>query len=153
MKNNHLTILIFATGQIILGCGGTNNTSGGGDSAGKQASIDDDIEVGPVEKDGEILGVLALPKPLVKDGDEADPLPEGRDGLLGKAREELQQGHTDEALAIIDVLLVLHADDAEILQLRGVTLLKQGHMEDAMVDLKRCCEKGREDCCRYCAER
>ena len=37
----------------------------------------------------------------------------------------------------------------KLLEFRGVTQLRQGQIEDAMVDLNRCCDQGRSTCCRW----
>jgi hypothetical protein len=54
----------------------------------------------------------------------------------------------DEALPMIDVLLILDDKDLEMLETRGRILLEQGFIEDGTVDLSRCCREGRRSCCR-----
>jgi len=87
------------------------------------------------------LGVLS------DDGDAGVEMPDDPEGLLKKSRDLLGQGRVAEALEYIDVLLVMAPDDPELLRLRGVSLMRSGHIEDAMVDLRRCCEMEKQDCC------
>ncbi len=77
------------------------------------------------------------------------PLPTGRDDLLAEARKALKAGNADEALAFVDALLVMHPDDAELLEFRGTTQMRLGMLEDAKVDLDRCCSLGRQSCCKW----
>jgi hypothetical protein len=93
--------------------------------------------------------VVALPRPLVRDDDDgASALPEDRDELRKRALKEIEAGNTDDALSMIDVLLVMNPDDAELLELRGDIMLKKGLTEDAAVDFRRCCGLKRQSCCR-----
>lgn len=87
------------------------------------------------------------PRFAKEDAGEAQ-IPVGRDDLLSMARNALKDGRVDDALSFVDVLVVLHPDDPELLELRGTILMQDKQVEDAMADFDRCCAKGRKSCCR-----
>lgn len=97
--------------------------------------------------DGEILPNFMGPRITFKDGGP-DDIPQDRAGLLKSAKKAIGEGNIDYALAIIDVLHLMHPNDPEILELRGDAMMEQGLEEDAMVDLDKCCSLGRSSCCR-----
>jgi hypothetical protein len=99
--------------------------------------------------DAEMFKGLIPPrtKPTDEDGGLEDT-PQDRAGLLKSARRALKAGDVGYALAIIDVLNLMHPEDPEILELRGDALMEQGLKEDAMADLDKCCSLGRSTCCR-----
>lgn len=108
------------------------------------------VETGkPVEGPGGemIPGFLANQAQLGKK--DSDTTPTDRGGLYKMAKKAREEGLVDEALAYIDVLLLMEPNDPEFLEFRGVMQLKQGMVEDAKVDLSRCCQLGRTTCCRW----
>ena len=92
--------------------------------------------------------IMGLPRVMPAEDDGAPPLPEDAASLKKRAKAELLDGNTDDALSIIDVLLVMNPEDAELLEIRGDIMLKRDLKEDAAVDFKRCCKLGRQTCCR-----
>lgn len=70
------------------------------------------------------------------------------DDLFSRAQAAADTGEIDEALAIVDVLILQHPENMAYLELRGMLQIRQGQLEDGTADLKRCCGKGRETCCR-----
>ncbi len=98
---------------------------------------------------GEIVPGLNIPRDsLDEKGADEPSLPTDRDGLFEAARKALKAGKVDEALSFLTVLLVMNPDDPELLEFHGDILLGQDQPEDAMVDFGRCCELGRQSCCR-----
>jgi hypothetical protein len=97
-----------------------------------------------VSGEDEIIPIPEMPRIVVKKGED---LPEDPAALRDKAREELEKGNIDDALSMIDVLLVLNPEDAELVEIRSDILLKKGLTEDAAVDRARCCKLGRPSCC------
>jgi len=71
-----------------------------------------------------------------------------RDGLVASAGRALEEGRADEAAAYLDVVLLVDPGDAEALELRARSLEAAGDEEGALSDLDRCCELGRDECCR-----
>jgi len=103
----------------------------------------------PVEgPGGEMIPGLAIPSSELKKVD-SDTTPTDRGGLFKMAKKARDDGLIAEALAYIDVLLLMEPDDVEFLEFRGVLQLRQGLVEDAKVDLGRCCKLGRGTCCRW----
>ena len=92
----------------------------------------------------EIVPLLTpIPAPLTDD----DRLPEDPAFIRKEVTRLTDAGEFDDALPLIDVLLILNPNDLEILEIRGRILLREGFVEDSAVDLGRCCAEGRESCC------
>ena len=67
--------------------------------------------------------------------------------LIADARKALDEGRPKDALAIIDVLVVLDPEDPVAIELRAQTLDRLGDLEGARDDRQRCCRLGRSSCC------
>jgi hypothetical protein len=160
-------LVYFVTTIIFAGCAGQQGTGEpGGAKSDKEAvdtekeqSADKSNDAPPAQPgaeparmvqgpDGEMIpGMFKKGDGFVK-SDEGASLPEGKIGLMKAARSALKSGRIDEAVAIADTLVILHADDAEILELRATVLDQKGDGEQAKIDFARCCELGRQSCCR-----
>ncbi|MCP4601545.1 MAG: hypothetical protein GY847_13705 [Proteobacteria bacterium] len=162
-----LTIACLASGCGVKGRSG-NNPESSPVASSKQSSkapvvveVENETESKPESKpvsrkiiegsNEEILPSFLKQRPglIIKTDAGTPPMPTGRDDLLKRARQVLKAGDLDEALAFVDVLILMNPGDPELLEFRGTALLRQGHTEDAMVDLKRCCDLGRQTCCRW----
>jgi hypothetical protein len=99
---------------------------------------------------GEMLLGLALPGLAGDDGRAAagnTEIPKGREELRAAFDKALAENRVEEAIATADVLAVLFPGDAEILELRGRALVRQGDAEGGRRDLEQCCGLGRATCC------
>jgi hypothetical protein len=97
-----------------------------------------------ISEDDEIIPIPEMPRVAVKGGEE---LPEDPAAVRKEAEHALENGNVDDALSMIDVLLVLNPEDAELVEIRSDILLEKGLPEDAEVDRARCCKLGRSSCC------
>jgi hypothetical protein len=70
-----------------------------------------------------------------------------RADLIREARKASSLGQLEEAIAMVDTLLVLVADDPEALELRGTLMEQSQNLEQAQLDFERCCAKGWSKCC------
>lgn len=139
MKNKMTIMMLLLVSAICIACTGGTEASGKGETSlsGKR----DEPPPPPQEK-------IAGDEKAAPDGGDGSVMPTEPEALKERARFALRTGNIDEAMAIIDVLLVMKPNDLEMIELRGDTLLKQGHIEDGNADLKRCCDSGRKSCCR-----
>ena len=104
---------------------------------------------------GEIVPGLAMPPqsegaPTAAPGSSA-PNPsrvERQEQLFEGARRALDEDRPNDALAMIDVLVVLDPEDPEAIELRARTLERLGDRDGSRADLERCCKLGRSSCCR-----
>ncbi len=143
---------------LALGCGGTSQTKepSQASSLSRKNPPPRPLKHAPItfktgeSPEGEIIPISHLPRPLVGEGDAGAPSMSTKKGdIFKQAQEALQRGNPDSALAFVDTLLVLQPDDTELLEFRGIVLMRQGHLEDALFDFERCCTLGRKTCCRW----
>lgn len=143
------TIAIGAS-LCFLGCASSQReTAPGAESSGSsglplregQDSLSRPIAALALGQDGEMLPIAA---PALLD---APPLPTDRESLLAEAQKAASGGRKDDALSILDTLLVLEPSCAELLERRAELLQDAGEPEDAAADLERCCSLGRRSCC------
>ncbi len=144
-------------GLLVAACAGNGNEVGPKSGEPRNTRPEDPPE--GVTRQPEEISPLPQ-KRMMSDEDEIIPLVEvpdvniaGEDipddpaALRDKAKAELEAGNVDDALSMIDVLLVLNPEDAELIETRSEILMKQGLKEDAAVDRARCCRLGRTTCC------
>ena len=133
---------------FVVGCSAPSSNSG---RSAPPKSNSDRVEAHPPERDespSEEIASKAAPT-VARDASVGDrEIPEDPAELKKRAKEELAAGNVDGAMSMIDVLLVLDPNDLELIEIRGDIMMKQGLIEDATVDLKRCCKQGRQSCCR-----
>jgi tetratricopeptide (TPR) repeat protein len=94
-----------------------------------------------LDEDAEILPIGA-PLPV-----DSPLLPTDRASLLVEAHKLSQSGRFEEALSILDTLLVLEPSSDELLERRAAVFLAAERRDEAAEDLKRCCALGRPSCC------
>ena len=137
-KNKTTSIMLLLVSAICFAC-----TGGAGKSGKGETSLTEKRDESPSAQEETSEEEKAAP-----DGGDGEGMPTEPEALKERARYALRTGNIDEAMAIIDVLLVMQPNDLEMIELRGDTLLNQGHAEDGNADLKRCCDAGRKSCCR-----
>jgi hypothetical protein len=154
MRKDQLTMIVVGAvlGMWVTGCAGKGNDVG--KSKSSRTSSDKIGKAEPVAQepapseyfrgDDEIVPTPEMPKVEIKSGED---IPTDSDALRSKAKAELESGNTDDALSMIDVLLIVNPDDAELFEIRSDILQKKGLEEDAKVDRARCCKLGRASCC------
>ena len=154
-------LLIAAAATALGACQGSGCARRGGEGAtspaagAAPAAPVAPLELGGEGPGGEMVPGLALPpgtsKPDQRRPGSAAPDParvDDQEQLLAAARQALDEGRPADALAIIDVLVVLDPEDPEVLELRAGTLDQTGDREGAAADRERCCKLGRRSCCR-----
>lgn len=67
--------------------------------------------------------------------------------LLLEADKARNHGRIEEALSILDTLLILEPESADLLERRAALLKAAGKNDDAAEDLQRCCALERLSCC------
>ena len=156
--------LLLVAGWLAIaaaGCHGpgSNSPTGGANSAGTGeeegaggAGSPPTIGEGP---GGEMVPGLALPpvsggRPPANTPGASAPDPAkvaSQEELIDSARQALDEDRPKDALAIVDVLVVLDPEDPVAIELRALTLDRLGDHEGARDDRKRCCKLGQASCC------
>jgi hypothetical protein len=141
MIRSTISLLLLALSMPFLGC------AGNGAAADRQTGSPREETTAPAPAEAEeIIGVVDVTAPAVGSPDDS-LLPTDPRSLERRARDLVERGDCEAAMDIFDVLLVLAAAAAEILELRAGCLAGRPMPEDAAADLRKCCALGRQSCC------